>query len=169
MSDRFKRALQTVVGSRIGQMGDEQGEVQEAFRLWFSKSQKHLIICRGVRGHKYTPGVVAAELVYRLYGENYIPVYDPIILLDRFGYIDSDKTDLIFIYDFKVLAEMPEYQAVRFFSYLKYSLSIGLRCVMAMDCGFNLQDMDVYLKNKWVVNKVLMELSDPRYCATLEV
>ena len=173
-SELFKKQVQVAIQTNIGKEGLG---VDDLFIDWFNKSRKHILVSGGKQGYllaknNYAYNSIGVSAVLTLYVSEwvpYIPVYDPVLLLERFKDIDVAMSKIVYLYDLKILGGLPEYEMVRFFSYLRYLLMNDVRCVMAIDCGFDKPELDLYFRNKKVSDLVLSTFGDSRYCKMLEV
>lgn len=131
--------------------------------LWHNRSRKHILYCEDTGD--LSPTITSALLTSEVAKwSEYVPVFDPLILLDRFNNLDPSSICLVYIYDLDILGQLPEKDVVKFFSYMKYALMNNIRFILSMDCEFTLPSLDHYFKNKKVASMVMFNLINDSYC-----
>lgn len=163
----LKNRLQIAIGSKVSTDSVET-EYHADFIDWYNRSRKHVIVCKG--DGRFDPVNSSAILThYIARWVSYVPVYDPITFLEYFHTLDADLTPVVYLYDLQILGQLPEYDSVRFFSSMKSALIGGIRVVMSMDCEFKRSGIDGYFKNKKVVDRFMIDMTNRHYCSKLEL
>jgi len=165
MSDILKTKLQIAIQKTVNTGGGDT-EVHADFVDWFNKTRKHIVVYKGGRFEPIETSAVLIHYVSRWV--IYVPLYDPIMLIDRFKEISGD-TRIVYIYDLHLLGLMDFNDTLKFLSYMKYALMCNIRLVLAVPCSLIRADLDAYFKNKKVTDIMAPLLTDTKYFSKLGV
>ena len=168
-NEAFKQKVRVAIGMDIVGMSKDIPEVI-AFNTWLSQNKSHYVVVQSDINPMHSVLKIAASLVYTTHPKILTTlVFDPVILVDRLFGSSFKDINIIYLYDIYLLGVMPEYDVLKFFSYIKWALTQGVRCIIPINCAYDRDDLGRLFANKRVADNLMKVISDTRYCSRLEV